>query len=789
MVKLISKQVEINTLEPKIRLDDVIRSYDLEDTQFEIKVLNNDLDLTDATIHYVVKYYLNGKSFAIEKLARPKSNDTVLFSLPEELKGFDGRLHIGLYAELGEERIDIKDIELNIENSIIDQNLDFTTVNYFESFEKVVEKVNSTAQDAISSIENDVDHVVSYRDKAREHIDEQVDSFEEYAKSSKDIVDSKLEMLNNRMDSFEDKVEHANEDIDTEREKVLELSKSLNKDVEDFEQIKNTAKQTANNTVSDINAIADDFKARKTEFDTVVNGVTTNFDAKVKDLDTYTNEQKLHIDEKTKSFNTLVNEKTDKLTQLNNTFNAELEKSGITLTTAQDLTKRVENLESKHDKDTIYDDTEIKQRIKALEDKPDTEPYDDSEIREMFNSIGEYVGDVLPTKLSDIDNKQSEHTKAIDKLEQENVVIEQKISSLEQNSGTGQSYDDTELRNRIEELEGKEDKDTVYNDSEIRKMLDDVSEYNEVLNKAIHDLKSESTASQNGITELKSTDKSLEERIGVLESKTDNDTIYDDTEIKQSISNVDTKVDNLSEKVTTLEERPIVDTALTERVTALERKEDKDTVYDDSKLVERIENLKSDNTAIKERISALEDKPDKDATYDDASLKAKIAELQEKLKSLNTVRRAPTGYTLDRTTTPWTIWFDNRCGMTIPEYGTTASIYGYGQGQNAYNNNFSAYPLPPTIMSVSHGTLTIEKIKTIEGSCDFWAPGITIINPIRDRNDYDWTNARFNKASLEYAGDPYYSYKYVRQQYFIRTMYELGIWSGEIVEEFGAIKK
>ncbi|MEO5297693.1 hypothetical protein V4S36_11260 [Enterococcus cecorum] len=245
----------------------------------------------------------------------------------------------------------------------------------------------------------------------------------------------------------------------------------------------------------------------------------------------------------------------------------------------------------------------------------------------------------------------------------------------------------------------------------------------------------------------------MTKRIEILESREDHDTIYDDTDIKQSIANVDNKMSGLSEKVTTLEERPIVDTALTERVEALERKEDKDTVYDDS------------------------------------NLKAQIVELESKLQSLNTVRRAPTSYTLDRTTTPWTIWFDNGCGMTIPEYGTTASIYGYGQGQNAYNNNFSAYPLPPTIMSVSHGTLTIEKIKTIEGACDFWASGITIINPIRDRNDYDWTNARFNKASLDYAGDPYYSYKYVRQQYFIRTMYELGIWSESDVEGFGAVKK
>lgn len=315
----------------------------------------------------------------------------------------------------------------------------------------------------------------------------------------------------------------------------------------------------------------------------------------------------------------------------------------------------------------------------------------------------------------------------------------------------------------------------------------------------------------------------MTKRIETLESREDNDTIYDDTEIKQSIAKVDNKMSGLSEKVTALEERPTVDTALTERVEALEQKEDKDTIYNDTEIKKELSELNQSIAKKKLYYAYAYEKDgangftkydvydsfyreisnyfgisekDSDNADDYFWMPARVAsddKLSEtifevnKLKDLH--RKAPTGYTLDRTTTPWTVWFDNGCGMTIPEYGTTASIYGYGQGQNAYNNNFSAYPLPPTIMSVSHGTLTIEKIKTTEGSCDFWASGITIINPIRDRNDYDWTNARFNKASLEYAGDPYYSYKYVRQQYFIRTMYELGIWSGEIVEEFGATKK
>ena len=400
------------------------------------------------------------------------------------------------------------------------------------------------------------------------------------------------------------------------------------------------------------------------------------------------------------------------------------------------------------------------------------------------------------------------------------VELQGKITAIEQREhdvnqellDVGQKQ--AEMTKRIEILEQKEDHDTIYNDTEIKQSVADVDT-------KVDNLSEKVTA----LEERPIVDTALTERIEALEQKPDNDTVYNDAEIKQSVADVDTKVDNLSEKVTALEERPIVDTALTERVEALEQKPDKDTVYDDTAIKKELSEL-NESIAKKKLYFAYAndsgngvgftklDAPDsisnllyqyfgiseKDSdNYEDyfwvptqamviielSSIKTEI----DKLKKLHEVKRAPTGYTLDRTTTPWTVWFDNGCGMTIPEYGTTASIYGYGQGQNAYDNNFRSFPLPPTIMSVSHGTLTIEKIKTIEGSCDFWASGITIINPIRDRNDYDWTNARFNKASLDYAGDPYYSYKYVRQQYFIRTMYELGIWSKSDVEGFGAVKK
>ena len=237
--------------------------------------------------------------------------------------------------------------------------------------------------------------------------------------------------------------------------------------------------------------------------------------------------------------------------------------------------------------------------------------------------------------------------------------------------------------------------------------------------------------------------------------------------VKVSYEELKADVDDLKSKVQELEDRPIVDTALTERVEALERKEDKDTVYDD--------------TDIKERIETLEAKPDNDTIYDDTGITKRIEKIEASV-----TRRAPTGYTLDRTTTPWTIWFDNGCGLQMPEYSSSVTIYGYGFKGDCYNTNISTYPLPPIIMSVSHGTLTLENLKSITngGYANYWGDTTKVINPINYSYKYDWDNARFNKEALSHDG-----YTYNRQKNLIRVMYELGIWSDEEVLSLGAVKK
>lgn len=152
----------------------------------------------------------------------------------------------------------------------------------------------------------------------------------------------------------------------------------------------------------------------------------------------------------------------------------------------------------------------------------------------------------------------------------------------------------------------------------------------------------------------------------------------------------------------------------------------------------------------------------------------------------NTTRHAPTAWTLDRTTNPWTIWFDNGCGLQFLDYSTVPTVYGYGFSVNTQNTNINTWPLMGTIISASRGTLTLDNISKLHGSADYWGPNTTVINPIKtDASNYDWSNVYFNDEDRAKSDD----YRYNRQRNIFRVMYELGIWSIDDIKPFGLTKK
>lgn len=212
--------------------------------------------------------------------------------------------------------------------------------------------------------------------------------------------------------------------------------------------------------------------------------------------------------------------------------------------------------------------------------------------------------------------------------------------------------------------------------------------------------------------------------------------------VKVSYEELKADVDDLKSKVTALEERPIVDTALTERVEALEAKEDKDTVYDDTNLKAQITELKNRGLCVAYMVpNSLEDpigggmrfkKEDsgnpvqfmyanligislKDSDNQDdyiwvpaqgfvsryltatsSEISKQIEESAEENKRRNEAvltilnddispriskleqKRPPYGYRLNRKADPWELIFDNGCILTFP-LDTIHNCYGWNE--------------------------------------------------------------------------------------------------------------
>lgn len=174
--------------------------------------------------------------------------------------------------------------------------------------------------------------------------------------------------------------------------------------------------------------------------------------------------------------------------------------------------------------------------------------------------------------------------------------------------GGGATYDDTEVINRIKALEGRTDnfvkEVTVSREGNKVKLT-----YTRV-----DGTSSEVEFDDKDTISIAYDDTALKERVTALEAKEDKDTVYDDTELKGRVTALEEKVD----KDTVYD-----DTEVKNRLTALEAKEDKDTIYDDSDLKEQVSDLGSsvasalhDISEIRvnneSRFNALENKEDND---------------------------------------------------------------------------------------------------------------------------------------------------------------------------------
>ena len=159
--------------------------------------------------------------------------------------------------------------------------------------------------------------------------------------------------------------------------------------------------------------------------------------------------------------------------------------------------------------------------------------------------------------------------------------------------------------------------------------------------------------------------------------------------------------------------------------------------------------------------------------------------LQEQMALIKPApRRAPTGYSIDKSELPWTIWFDNGCGMQVTGNPGNDVIYGTSEhvSVKVSSSNWEIYPLLTNILSYCHGTLSLERIK-LNINATYWDDGIKVLNPVKNEDEYDWSNVFFsaNGTRAEWIRS--------REKNVARVFYALGILNAKTVESLGAVRR
>lgn len=188
LAKAITKTLDVDVEDVRIDLTATIKSYDLTDTKFIFDIQSSNgltIDLSGSTAMYIVEYVHNSQTHAIQGDITVVNSTKISFNLPEDLKGYKGTVLIGIYVKLTDgTKIDIKDIAVRIEPSIMDKDIDFSAKTYFKDFESVKAEVvleGEKAKKAIKAVLPSVQAEISELDRQIKALPQIPDLFVAYA--------------------------------------------------------------------------------------------------------------------------------------------------------------------------------------------------------------------------------------------------------------------------------------------------------------------------------------------------------------------------------------------------------------------------------------------------------------------------------------------------------------------------------------------------------------------------------------------------------------------------------
>lgn len=343
---------------------------------------------------------------------------------------------------------------------------------------------------------------------------------------------------------------------------------------------------------------------------------------------------------------------------------------------------RVLALELKTDKDTIYNDSELRNRVEVLENKPPVDlsnyatkdelrtvsggqPLADNLVTKEELENKHYISDVsnLATKeeLNEVRNSQptvdTSHLVTKQELEEKQYLtahqdlseyakkselyndtpLKERVTALESKAIEGGAYDDSDLRNRVVALESKEDKDTKYDDTEVKRRLTEL-ESKPVVDTSVfiteEKLNSKGYLTQHQSLENVVTKNELESK-GYLKTHQDISNLATKEELAKAVTK-----DELEAKHYVTEEELNNKAYLTSHqdLSNYALKSEIPQPYNDSTLNERVTALESkaieggayDDSDLRNRVVALEGKEDKDTKYDDTDLRNRVTNLENK---------------------------------------------------------------------------------------------------------------------------------------------------------------
>ena len=287
----------------------------------------------------------------------------------------------------------------------------------------------------------------------------------------------------------------------------------------------------------------------------------------------------------------------------------------FTVSTSPSLKALLDSLSAK--------DSELEAKVTSLEAKDseqdaklDALKAHDEQVDDALEAVGKNIEktiDLIDNKVQALDKVNESQNKDIAELQKDSQGLKELTSELDNSVN--------ELNDQLKTLDGKIDEEV----------------------KGIHTEVEDVT---NAVHSLETNDASQNEKIKALENRTDN--FINNVAVSKADGKVKltyTRVDGSSSEVEFEDSDTVTlaydDEPLKTRIKALEDREDKDTIYNDTEVKQgikanesAIKGVEDDLTALRthtdSRLEALENKEDKDTVYDDTELKGRVKALEDK---------------------------------------------------------------------------------------------------------------------------------------------------------------